>query len=843
MTASPTAVQTLNEADYQRYRLPEDLGCFGSLQTSAGHLPLQQMDIQGEILGLLYRLKLRQRFFNAYRQPLEATYIFPLPCRAAVSSFVMQTQQRRIVGELQERGQARRNYAQAIAAGKQAALAEEERGEVFTMTVGNIPAGEWVEIELELDGPLSWADDQAMFRFPLVVAPRYIPGTPLGGGDVGSGTEADTDAVPDASRISPPRLLPGYPNPVRLSLDFRVQPGGLLLQPPTSSLVDLNCQNDGQGYRLFLPPTCDRLDRDLILRFSTASKAIQSTVNAQSDGENDHYLLLNLVPGQDAQAPPLQPRQVVTLLDRSGSMSGWKMVCARRAVGRLVDSLNDRDHFQILNFDTVVEVLDPKKPGLRQASDRERFLAMELLGKVEDRGGTEILTALEAGARLLRGASNASLILITDGQVGNESQVLSWVQKNCQGIRIYCVGIDRSVNVSLLERISQVTGGHFTLVESEEALDQAMHHLRSRIQAPLWENVELHLPGSQASPSQVHLFEGACSRLLARFQGRLPEQVEIRGMEGGRPFQRSLPVTRHAGASIHKVWARERVLDLEHGHLAGWGKPECQPQAIVRHSLEHGVLCRFTAFVAVDHSSKVDGTQHKVTQAVSHPDGWDTQALEQPVLRSQAMPFQGAPGAASAFGGGGSMGGFAAAPPAAFGAPCPSPAPMPMSPPVPIGDLLGSDCFAMCDEVACEPCLDFDMVYLEQEPAPPPPPAQAPARPAAPPMMAKKARAEMPKREATRDPLQEALEHFLRQTDPVALQRALNQLIQRASEWLTQHQLPLERLQPLKEALSEVQARGQQMTLDQLSQLQDRVRQALVEVQKPNDRKDSFWMS
>ncbi len=634
MTASPVQLHTLNEADYHRYRMPDELGSFGSLHTPLGHLPLQSMDIEGEILGLLYRLKLRQRFFNVYNQPLEAVYIFPMPARAAVSAFVMQTQERRIVGELQERGQARRAYQQAIAEGKQAALAEEERAEVFTMTVGNIPAGQWVDVELTLDGPLSWIDDQAMFRFPLVVAPRYIPGSPLAGAGVGEGTAVDTDAVPDASRISPPVLLPGYPNPVRLRIDLQVLSGGLAFQPPSVSLSDLQCLQDDSGLRLQLSPTANRLDRDLIVRFPLALDHIQTTVNGQhQDGE--HYLMVNLVPDRGLQRPPLQPRQVVVLLDRSGSMQGWKMVCARRAVGRLVDSLNEKDHFQVLTFDTQVEYLNPAKTGLIPASDRERFSALEKLGGVEDRGGTEILQAIQQGTQLLQGQHQPYLLLITDGQVGNESEVLRWIQQEAAGIRMFCVGIDKAVNHSLLERIAQVSGGHFTLVESEEQLDVAMDNLRRRIHRPLLTRVRI---AGMASSQQVDLFEGACSRLFAKASGEVPQQIVLEGKDAhDRPWSQTLPVIRYAGDCIRKMWARERVLELEHGFLAGWRDPACQPAGITQVSLKYGVLCRFTAFVAVDHQSKVEGERHRVVQAVSQPEGWAEAQVPQEQARRGGM--------------------------------------------------------------------------------------------------------------------------------------------------------------------------------------------------------------
>ena len=291
MTASPSQLHILNQADYDRYRVPTELGSFGSLQTASGILPLQSMTLEGHISGLLYQLRLVQRFYNPYNQPLEATYIFPLPGRAAVSQFVMQTEQRRVIGRLEERGEARRQYQQAVAQGKQAALAEEERSEVFTMTVGNIPPQQFVEVEMELHGPLTFADGRAMFRFPLVVAPRYIPGVPYGGEGVGRGVATDTNAVPDASRISPPVLLPGYPNPVQLSVNIQVDTGGLIFGLPEVSMPDLLCWNEPAGFRMSLRPTADRLDRDLIVRFPLPSPQMQSSFQI-SNG----YYVLNLIP-------------------------------------------------------------------------------------------------------------------------------------------------------------------------------------------------------------------------------------------------------------------------------------------------------------------------------------------------------------------------------------------------------------------------------------------------------------------------------------------------------------------------------------------------------------------
>src|SRR5579884_3595688 len=197
---------------------PEDSRGRGVLASERGVFPLIAMEVEADVTGLMAAMTIRQTFANPYPDPLEASYIFPLPDRAAVTGFHITVGGRRIAGEIRERQAARDAYDQALAAGQRAALIEEDRPDVFTTHLGNLAPGEEATIELVLAGPVVCEFGEATLRVPLVVAPRYVPGHPLDGTSVGEGTEVDTDAVPDASRITPPRLAPGAPNPVRLSI-------------------------------------------------------------------------------------------------------------------------------------------------------------------------------------------------------------------------------------------------------------------------------------------------------------------------------------------------------------------------------------------------------------------------------------------------------------------------------------------------------------------------------------------------------------------------------------------------------------------------------------------------
>ena len=235
----------------------------GALETEKGNLPLESVDVAAHVTGLVAGVEVVQTFRNPFDVSLEATYVFPLPPRAAVTAFRMEADDRVVDGVLKERGQARADYNRALAEGRRAAIAEEDRPDVFTIRVGNIVPGERVVVRLTLSQPLPYEDGAAEFRFPLVVAPRYIPGAPLSGPPAGGGVSPDTDAVPDASRITPPVLLPGFPYPVRLSLTTTIDAAGLDLREVRSSLHEV----DREGDTIRLRPG-ERLDRDFILRLA-----------------------------------------------------------------------------------------------------------------------------------------------------------------------------------------------------------------------------------------------------------------------------------------------------------------------------------------------------------------------------------------------------------------------------------------------------------------------------------------------------------------------------------------------------------------------------------------------
>jgi Ca-activated chloride channel homolog len=348
---------------------------FGAMGSSFGNLPLTQLVYRINVVGLSGRTTILQTYFNPFDCPIEATYIFPIEGQQAVVACEMRVADRVILAKLKERGEARAEYRRAIQRGYRAALLEENRPETFSMKVGNIPPGEAIQVCIETVSQLAVVHGEWTLRIPLVVAPRYTSGIPLPRNSVGSGVAMDTDQVPDASTVTPPTWLPGFASPIDLRLSVQLQMANLVDSSDwpnrlRSSLHAILLDVDQPANLNGAEPTCridilpgEKVDRDFVLRGNIASASIKTSVVVESSSdevvanhaETPITFAIDIVPPAKVKDVP---RDIVFLLDRSGSMDGWKIKAARRGMGRLVESLTPQDRFQVVAFDDALDIFE-----------------------------------------------------------------------------------------------------------------------------------------------------------------------------------------------------------------------------------------------------------------------------------------------------------------------------------------------------------------------------------------------------------------------------------------------------------------------------------------------------
>jgi Ca-activated chloride channel family protein len=431
---------------------------------------------------------------------------------------------------------------------------------------------------------------------------------------------------------------------VRLALEVLVPFSAAYLSDYRSSLHTIQEQETPAGRRFVLQPG-ERLDRDFILRYRIADKDIRSTLALQPDsGGQEGTFLLTLVPPRGAAAGKL-PRDVVFVLDQSGSMEGWKIVAARRALARMVETLTEQDRFAVLAFSSGVRTPAELGGKLRPASDRNRFLAAEFLAGLTADGGTEMRQPLEQAVAELSegrpGQRQRILVLVTDGQVGNEDDILRRLSDRARDIRIFTLGIDRAVNAAFLRRLSDLGGGSCALVESEDRLDEVMEEVHRHIGTPLLTGLNLMAEGMSLVTESVvpgrlpDLFAGTPLMIMGRYRGPLDSTVTMRATDGAGEVWSMRVEASEGSPALASVWARGRLRELEDRFLSSSDRARLEKD-IVDLSLRFGVLCRFTAYVAVDREEEVNpsGQVLSMVQPVEHPAGWDGLCAAMPMSAS-----------------------------------------------------------------------------------------------------------------------------------------------------------------------------------------------------------------
>ena len=616
--------------------------------------PQLATDVAVEVSGPTARAVVTQAFRNTTGEWVEGTYVYPLPEDAAVDSMKLVVGERVIVADIRERAAARRDYEAARRSGRAAALTEQERPNVFTNSVATIAPGETVLVQITYQQPVRLSGGTHALRVPLVVAPRYNPAPPLvAPAAEAAGSEAGADPVPDRARITPPVLDPAAHapvNPVSLGVSLRA---GFPLGTVRSGTHAVRIEETGpESRRITLDAGPVPADRDFELTWTAAPRHAPTIGLFRERVGADEYLLAVLTPPDGAVMPPdgavmppdgavmppgapaaqRLPRDVVFVIDNSGSMAGASMRQAKASLLLALDRLTPADRFTVIRFDDTMERLfpEPVPADAAHLDEARRFVA-----GLEARGGTEMLAPLKAALADPHPEETGrvrQVIFLTDGAIGNEEQIFSAIAAGRGRSRLFMVGIGSAPNGHLLRHAAELGRGSDTVIGAIDQVAERTRALFAKLESPVVTDLSARFsePGIDATPDLLpDLYRGEPVVIAAKL-GRVAGTLTLRGRVGGQPWEQVVDLAAAVpGAGIGKVWARARIGAAETARLTGRLPAATADAAILSLALEHGLMTRLTSLVAVDATPRRPAGV-ALTAAdlpLNLPAGWDFAAV------------------------------------------------------------------------------------------------------------------------------------------------------------------------------------------------------------------------
>ncbi|MGI0486453.1 VIT domain-containing protein [Pantanalinema rosaneae CENA516] len=575
--------------------------------------PLTHTEVAANIAGNLSRVEVTQTFTNPFTKPLEAVYVFPLPDQAAVDDMEIRIGDRTIKGNIKKREEAQQIYEQAKREGRTAGLLEQERDNIFTQSLANICPGEQIDVTIRYTDSLKFEAGNYEFVFPMVVGPRYIPGTAIA-------DTQDTDRVPDASRISPPVLLPETRSGHDIGVTVEIN-AGVPITSVESTSHKLKIEYGDSVVKIQLAGGDTIPNKDLILRYQVAGEHTQATVLQQTDDRGGHFALY-LIPAVDYQPNQIVAKDLVFLMDSSGSQAGDPIAKSKELMRRFINGLNPDDTFTIINFADSVEYLS-HIPLTNTATNRSK--ALRYIEQLQACGCTEMLDGIQAVMNVPAAPAGRirSLVILTDGYIGNETEILAKVQQDLPtGNRFYSFGVGSSVNRFLLERLAEVGRGICRVVRQDEPTKAVAEKFFQQINNPVLTNIQATWIGNGDAPviypaNPPDLFAAQPLVLFGRKLDRQPGTLQITGTTaGGDIYQQQFDLTFDTAGhpAVAQLWGRSRIKELMNQMFQMETKQGVTE--VTETALTYQLLSQYTAFVAVSDDVRVDPNAPSITVSV-----------------------------------------------------------------------------------------------------------------------------------------------------------------------------------------------------------------------------------
>ena len=658
---------------------PAGLFFLGGAPDQAFEAPLLESQVAISVSGQVSRVAVKQHFRNPSQIWLEGIYVFPLPERSAVDRLIMTVGTRQIEGRILEREEAKAVYERAAAEGRTASLLTSERPNVFVTSVANIGPGETISIAIEYQDSVAYQDGRFALRFPMVVAPRYQPGpvspplvhhpqpAPLPQPPVMQPIAAAEDGqAPGRDRdIFGPVARPGSGRESQISLSVALD-AGLALAEIVSPSHEISVEDLGEGRRqIALAESTVPADRDFVLQWRPAQGSEpEAAIFAEQIG-GDSFLLVSLLPPAPTSGlpeTPRPPRDLILVVDTSGSMHGISLAAAQEALALALGRLRPEDRFNLIRFADDARALFPEAHA---ADAGAKALARRAVARLEADGGTEMLAALKLALdEPAEPGRLRQVVFLTDGAVGNEAALFSEIQSRLGDSRLFTVGIGSAPNGYFMRKAAEFGRGSFTNIGDVTMVAEQMAILLRRLEAPQLTEIAVAGPFDQAAelyPAPLpDLYAGEPVELFVKLPGQeldsLSGSLSVTGLRGAEPWQRSLSLASlQPGPGVAALWARAKLERIEDGLYLGRDYDAVRAEAL-KLALHHGLVGSYTSLVAVDSEVRRPEGAPLVTQEQPRalPHGWSAdkvfgelqrtmvpRVLPPPLMREASLQGQG----------------------------------------------------------------------------------------------------------------------------------------------------------------------------------------------------------
>ncbi len=553
-------------------------------------LPLKDTRVEIAVSGVIADVKVLQTYRNEGSRPINASYVFPASTRAAVYAMRMRIGDQVIVAKIKEREAAKQEFDTAKKEGKSASLLEQQRPNVFSMSLANIMPGDQIEIELRYTELLVPTDGIYEVVFPTVVGPRYS-------------SQTESSAPKNDRWVKSPYLRQGNRPSSTLHILARISAG--------VPIQDLSCASH-QIFPQWQGPTVAQLtlddtdpfqgNRDFVLRYRLAGDQITSGL-LLFQGQDENFFLYMAQPPQRVTAEDIPAREYIFVVDISGSMDGFPLNTSKQLLRDLIGQLRPSDLFNVVLFAGDASVLSPKS---LQANQESISGAIRLIEQQRGGGGTELLAAVKQAMSLSREANmSRSIVLVTDGYISGEQGVFDYIRDNLNQCNVFAFGIGSAVNRYLIEGVAKAGMGEPFIVTEEAEAPAIAVKFREYIQTPRLTDIQIRSIGFDTYDVHPgHLPDLMAQRpviLFGKWRGPVSGTFELHGKTGRGDYVTRLDVagvqTDEANRALRYLWARSRVAEL-----SDYGSRDLETdkvKEITLLGLKYSLLTQYTSFIAV----------------------------------------------------------------------------------------------------------------------------------------------------------------------------------------------------------------------------------------------------